>query len=138
MARGCVRGLGRRLAERICLTCVRACASQEAAHSLPYRPRPAEDAQVMQALANEKLRLLSQQIEKVDRWAEEKAERKSTETTEQSDGTAAETMEGSRTRVLSRVLDVADAESAMRQTAAIGGAGSFTERRRSAEGSPRS
>ena len=97
----------------------------------------AEVKHEMQALANEKLRLLSQQIEKVDLWSAEEAERKSVETTQQVDVTAAETMEvrdrGSRKRVLSRVLDAADAESAMRQTTTLGGGGSFTESRRSAE-----
>ena len=98
----------------------------------------AEVRHEMQALAHEKLRLLSQQIETVDRWAAEEADRKSTENTEQADGT--ETADawdrGSRQRVLSQVLDAADAESALRQTTTIGGGGSFTDRRRSVERSP--
>ena len=80
----------------------------------------------MQKLAAEKMRLLSEQIEKVDAWAAEEA------LTRDGGGTAVSFSEGAqqssalrtdsgRGRVLSRVLDAADAELADHKAAFQGG-----------------
>jgi hypothetical protein len=78
----------------------------------------------MQLLAHEKLRLLSQQIDKLNRWAAEEAERKLTEpkqqvqaVTEAIDARPGEAPPSlQRGRVLSRVLDAADAEATTMKT----------------------
>ena len=78
----------------------------------------------MQLLAHEKLRLLSQQIDKLNRWAAEEAERKLTEPEQQVQAVteAIDARPGGappslqRGRVLSRVLDAADAEATTMKT----------------------
>ena len=91
----------------------------------------AEVKHEMQTLANEKLRLLSEQIATVDEWVAGSPERDSVE--QQASGTTTEMTDVPKRRgrrMLSRVLDAADAELAVGGST-ISSGGSFELRRRS-------
>ena len=91
----------------------------------------AEVKHEMQALANEKLRLLSQQIALVDRWAADGTKRQPAEREDDDTKEMSELPTRSR-RVLSRVLDAADAEPAPRGTTlSSDGSGGSRDLRRS-------